>query len=461
MTAKPTSTHPYLAGAATVDITPALGIQLAGDIGRVRPTEEIRERLYAHALVLEQGGQRFCIVVLDLLSSSQIWVNQIRQRASQRFNLDPGAIMVHVTQNHAAPALGHFFVSDGSKWMPEDLSWLKGGDDAYHQPTADKIVEAIGKAAGSLAPATLSFGRAIDGRWAFNRRFVLRDGKGRCHPPGCDPLILHVEGPADPEVSVLLVKGADDKPIAVLTHFTSHPCHGYPHRYVIGDWPGVLAGEMKSRLGGGCVSMIINGCCGNIHHANHIDPEHSSDPVRMGKGLADSAMRAMQKMQPLGDARLAWRHHVEPVKYRPIPKDSLAAARKMLAENPRPIWLDPEKTRASWDWVYATGVLDVNDLKRAKPTFDYEIQALRLGDFSLLALMGEPFVEAQLKIKLEAPTRQTMVAHFCNGYVGYLPTKQAFKHGGYETRQGAGSKLVVGALDQITRAGQRMLRELY
>ncbi len=41
------------AGAARADITPSLGTQLAGDIGRCRPTEEIRDRLYANALVAE------------------------------------------------------------------------------------------------------------------------------------------------------------------------------------------------------------------------------------------------------------------------------------------------------------------------------------------------------------------------------------------------------------------------
>ena len=124
-----------LAGAAMVDISPDMGIQLAGDIGRHRPTEEIREPLNAHALVLEQGGRRFCILSLDLLAVTNEWVGELRNRAQQRFALEPDAVMVHVTQNHAAPTVGHFKVSKNeSDLIPAEYPWLKGGDDRYNEP---------------------------------------------------------------------------------------------------------------------------------------------------------------------------------------------------------------------------------------------------------------------------------------------------------------------------------------
>ena len=53
------------AGAAVVDVTPEMGIQLAGDIGRPRPVEKIRDPLFAKALALEAGGKRLCYVAVD------------------------------------------------------------------------------------------------------------------------------------------------------------------------------------------------------------------------------------------------------------------------------------------------------------------------------------------------------------------------------------------------------------
>ena len=83
------------AGAAQVDITPPLGTQLAGDCGRRRPAEIVLDPLYAKALVLESDGKKCCILALDLLSISKKYVDEIRQKASERFGIEPQATMVH------------------------------------------------------------------------------------------------------------------------------------------------------------------------------------------------------------------------------------------------------------------------------------------------------------------------------------------------------------------------------
>ncbi len=71
------------AGAAMADITPEMGVQLAGDIGRFRPTEEIRERLYAHVVVMESSDTRICLLSLDLCTATTYWADEVRRRASE------------------------------------------------------------------------------------------------------------------------------------------------------------------------------------------------------------------------------------------------------------------------------------------------------------------------------------------------------------------------------------------
>jgi hypothetical protein len=85
---------------------------------------------------------------------------------------------------------------------------------------------------------------------------------------------------------------------------------------------------------------------------------------------------------------------------------------------------------------------------------------VRLGDVQLLALTGEPFVEAQLKIKLQSPSPFTWIAHMSNGYVGYIPTPEAIRRGGYETDTCHWSKLAPHALDLITTTSIEVVREL-
>ena len=463
MTAKAATA--LLAGAGQTDITPVPGIQLAGDIGRHRPTEEVRERLHARALVFDAGGERVCLVVLDLLATSNEWANEIRQRAAQRFGLRPEAIMLNVTQNHAAPQIGHTFVRDECGLMPEAHPWLRGGDERYNEPAVASILDAIGQALGALRPVALSAGRGMDGRVAFNRRFVMRDGTARCHPAVCDPNILHAEGPVDPEVGVLRVAPADgaaDAPaIALLLHHTCHPTAGYPMRYVIGDWPGVWAELMQPQGGAGCVPLVVNGCCGNIHHNNHLDPAYKCDHRRNGELLAETATRVLGKLEPLPGARVGTKRTVLRLPLRALPPAEVAAARKLIIEHPEPMWLDAEHTRVHWDWVYAVAMLDLADARQERATADYEVQVFRLGDAALVGLQGEPFVEAQLRIKLESPARYTFVAHFCNGDVGYVPTRRALERGGYETRTANWSKFAPEALERIEDTALGLLRELF
>ena len=121
------------AGAARVDISPPPGTQLAGDIGRFRPTNEIRDPLYASALAMEDaGGKRFCVLSLDLTILIKRWVDPIRQGAAERYGLDPDALMVCATQTHSAVAFGHAFAECECDEIPDDMRWLLGGDDAYH-----------------------------------------------------------------------------------------------------------------------------------------------------------------------------------------------------------------------------------------------------------------------------------------------------------------------------------------
>lgn len=449
------------AGAGRVDITPEMGIQLAGDIGRLRPTEEIREPIYASALVVEKDGRRLCLLSLDLLSTTCEWSDRVRDEACQRFGFRREEIMLHVVQNHASPSLGHGFLPGARTHFPPEYPWLMGGDDRYNEPTLQKCMQAIEQGLGKLTPVSVRTGRGIDGRIAFNRRFVMRDGTALCHPAACDPNILHVEGPTDPEVAAVTFQNSSGQVIAALLHHTCHPCAGYPHRYVIGDWPGMWASKMMEQWGDQCVPLVVNGCCGNIHSRDHISPDPEPDHIRLAEMLTETTLGFLDQMQEINIDAIDLRHTVLPLKMRELSSEVIKAAEDLLAEHPEPMWLDDSKTTVHWDWVYAIGVLDLQWAQEDQPEFPYEIQAFRFGDLSLLGLMGEPFVECQLDIKRMAPTAHTVVAHFCNGYVGYVPTKKAFEGGGYETRTSSGSKLPPGALQEITATATEMLKELH
>ena len=477
---------PLCAGAAKVDISPAKGIQIAGDIGRKRPCTGVREPIYARALVLEHKGQKYCIVTADVLAIDTPWSDEVRRRAQRLFGLDPKAVMVHATQNHAAPSIGNHFCRDEWPLIPAEHEWLRGGDSRYDEPALAGILAAIGEALADLVPVTVAAGRALDNRVAFNRWYIMRDGSHVCQPSLCDPQIVHVEGPADPEVGVITFTGKTGRVVSTLLHHTCHPCHGFWENEAHPGWPGAWCREMETHFGAACTPLVINGCCGNIIHFDFLNPDQEpfgGNHTDMGRLLAESTHRALQDMQPVPVTAFGWARRVLAIPCRKIPAKLVAQAKARLEATDGPAWTNaPGSTtavrktgsnkpashirqlgstvvRVEWDWVYAVGLLDIADQQKTHPTFPYEMQALRIGDVAILSLMGEPFVEAQLRIKRDMPFAFLQVAHMSNGYCCYVPTRDALT-GGYETPTSYASRLAPEALEMIEKASVALLKKL-
>ncbi len=458
----PTSPSPLLVGAAETDLTPRLGTQIAGDIGRYRPAEYLLDPLFARALVLQSSGQRLCFLSLDLLAVTRPWVTEIRRRAQAEFGFAPEQVMVHSTQTHAGPNVGHVVVSDECTLIPPDLPWLRGGDDSYNEFAVGRIIEAIRRANESLEPVQLGAASGLEGRVAQNRRYVLRDGTALTHPHG-ERLkdVLYCEGPIDPEVGLVAFVTESLHTRAALLHYTCHPTHGYPLRYISAGWPGAWVNGVKGLCGAECVPLVANGCCGNIHHSHHLDPTFDSSPGNIGRLLTDDTAQLFGQVRWTDQAALGCRSVVLKLPIRLLTPEAVAAAEQIVREHPEPLWADSDHTAVAWDWVYAVSTLDLHAQQQKQPWQEYEIQVFRVGDIALVGLGGEPFVEGQLQIKQHSPVRHTYFAHMTNGFVGYIPTEEAFRRGGYETRTAAWSQLAPEALGTIAEETVKVLTDLF
>lgn len=449
-----------MTGVGRADITPPPGTQIDGDIGRHRPMEGVLDPIYARALVLEQDGRRFCLLSMDLLSITNEWAHNVRRMMSDRFGFENDAVAVHVTQTHSAPSLGKLMLSDrlpAAKKYP----WIRGLDNEEYCPFALKrIEEAAASAIKKLTPVRVGHAGAIDGRVAFNRRYVMRDGSAEMFGGARRHEILHVEGPADPEVGVLAFTENSGKTVALLLHHTSHPTHGFAGRVISADWPGKWCDDMEQDLDGG-MALVINGCCGNVHHNNVLDPTQNDTTERMAELLAESTRKAMANLDFGHSPVLAWRSNTIRIPFREVPAADFRNAKKLIAKNPEPMWLNEDKSLIDRAWCYAASRLDLEDMMSRQDRFEYEVQVLRVGDVGIVVLMGEPFVEGQLEIKLRSPARRTYAAHMSNGYAGYIPTPRALQGGGYETKVSMGTKFGAEALGMIVEESVRLLNDLF
>lgn len=457
-------TDKILAGAAQIDITPVMGTQIAGDIGRRRPVEAVLDPIFAKALTVESGGKKICVLSLDICVIGQKWADAIRKGAEQRFGFDPKAVMVHPVQNHAAPAMGHLFLPDDDapcRYFPEKYPWLKGGDEAYNRFALERILTAIGLADKNRQKVSYGAASGIESRVAFNRRYIMRDGKARTHPGLNNPDILYCEGPIDPEVGVAAFMTESGNYLAMLLHHTCHPVHGYPQRYITAGWPGAWSANVRIGHGLHCVPLVINGCCGNIHHNNPLDPTHNEDWHHLGQLLAGDTGSLLAKINYETQGVVDYASKTINIPVRLPPQEEIKRLQQYMREHPDPVWKkDLEGEAAEWDWVYTASSLEVIDYFKSRPYFEYEIQVFRIGNILLAGLPGEMFVEGQLRIKLGSPKRHTFLAHICNTYAGYIPTREALEHGGFETRFANWSKLVPEAMDMIVKETIALLNKL-
>lgn len=66
-----------------------------------------------------------------------------------------------------------------------------------------------------------------------------------------------------------------------------------------------------------------------------------------------------------------------------------------------------------------------------RQTASTEIQVIKIGGLTLVAMPGEPFAEVGVEIRRRSAAAVTMVSGYSNGEIGYVPMKSDYKNGGY------------------------------
>lgn len=416
------------AGFAEIDITPPIGTHKIGWLVDII-TDKVLDPLYARVAVFENDGERIGFIQLDTLSIRWTQVNDIRGRIERSFGFLGNRVMVAATHNHCGPAVANI--------------GRVQRDETYIETLVAKCVDAFGSALASVQKAELGFDHVANFAIAKNRRVIMRDGTVKTHVLFAGPDVLCVEGPIDPEVAVLAARAPDGKPLGCIVNYSCHPTHHGGDTALTAGYPGVLAAEMKKR--GWPITVFLTGACGNTCALDPVSGETMS-MEEVGVLLSDDACKAIDAMGFRSDWPLAGASTTIQLPYRKV-TDAETAGTVRGAQR----FSDPA--------IYDEGMPALVKRIETRGMQPAEVQALFVGDVAFVGIPAEYFVEHGLRIKEESRPRHALVMGHANGMIGYVPTKEAFERGGYETTFAASSRMAPEAGDMLADAAIGLVAE--
>lgn len=442
----------FKAGAATSNITPPLGISLAGHM-RDRKATHVHDELHARCLVLGNGETRLALATIDSCMVPREVMDDAKSLAEAATGIPASNMLFAATHTHTAPAATSVFQSDP--------------DPSYQAFLARRIADGVRRAANNLAPAEIAWGSGSVPDEVFNRRWHLSEGavpvdpfgrandRVKMNPPRMADTLLKPAGPTDPSIPFIAIRHTDGRPLALWSNYALHYVGGTGPGNVSADYFGYVARILEAELGDGAfppfVGLHSNGASGDINNIDFQAEAVRQPPYeqmeKVARKVADSILASYAELDFHSWAALnAQQEEVELGVRKPDDAD-LAAARTLLEEKvDEPLTSLPE--------IYARETVLLSEYPDEVPLI---LQVLRIGDGVLAAIPCEVFVEIGLSLKAYSPLPNAMVVELANGYNGYLPTAHQHALGGYETWRARSSYLEVDAATKISEVLQGMM----
>ena len=440
------------AGFSRVDVTPMLGIGMAGYYVP-RLAEGVLDPLQINALALACGDTKVVFLSIDHCGIVKEVLNPMIDQVCHVTGLPREAVYIHSTHTHTGPFLNY------NPTEPLEIE--------YAQLVTRKFADAAKLAMEDLKPAKMGYGIGDAPNIAFVRRFRMRDGSVRTNPGVDNPDILHPIGDVDERVNVLRFDREGDS--LVLVNFGNHPdvvggCK------ISADWPGFLRETVEKALDN-TKCLFFNGAQGDVNHVN-VHPRGGylndmfmdfDDVARgykharyMGRVVAGGVLQAFDK-----------------VKY--VDVDSIRFAQKYIdvpANLPDPSQI-PEAKRINdlhnagrdaelpFSGMMLTTVVAraarMVRLENGPDRFRMPLSAIAVGPVAMFGIPGEPFTGVGRALKEAEGYELVLPTCNTNAKEGYFPMLECYEEGGYEA---GSSNFKAGVAELLIDAGLKLLEEL-
>ena len=321
----------------------------------------VRDAVHARALTLDNGEARVSIVSCDLLIMSA----ELRTDVLRRLDANgSGVTDVLLAATHTHTSVGAYVDHAGFEFY-----MLGEFDEKMFAHLAATIVSTIDDSIDDLRDARLGSGQGEIERLSYNRRLDNR---------------------IDTTVGVLAVRTLDGGPLATVVNFAGHPILASADGMISADYPGLVTERLDERDGFG---IFLGGALGDVN---------AGAPAR-GEAFAEAGL-----VEPVADELL---RVVE------ITLEKIETRREVeLASMTAEIDIPDTNVNILPDLLFP---LEWTLIKLMQWPTRHPIQALRIGDTSIVATASEITSLLGLEIKDRSPAPRTFVVTHANGYAGY------------------------------------------
>ncbi|MGY8766870.1 MAG: hypothetical protein ACKVH8_00395 [Pirellulales bacterium] len=420
-----------------VDVTPPIGSPVA-----YAPTRKILDPLSARGIILFPANQKpIVLCAVDWIGIANDGYDQWKIRLAKAAQTDVNRVTVHALHQHDGVRCDfttHQILAE------QGIGKLKF-DVVFLRQAIAKVAEAVQLASQTPDKVThIGTGKAQVEKVASNRRILGDDGKVKIirFSKSANPAAIAApEGVIDPWIrSVTFYQ--ENKPLAVLTYYATHPQSYYGQGDVTSEFVGLARKQREKETG--VIHIHFNGASGNVAAGKYNDGSKEMRPIltaRMEQGMKQAWENTQR--QPITGNGIVWKT----VKVT-LPLGSHLVADKLIEV------LD-DKDADIKDKL--TAAKHLAWLQRTKADYPIVLSSLKLNNTYLLHMPGELFVEYQLAAQKMLPDSNVCMAAYGEYGPGYIGTAISYSQGGYETSERA-SRVSSGAEAILKNAMKSLLK---
>ena len=289
----------FQVGRGLVDISPPIGVSMAGAISQNSPVKKIHDPLHVRALVFSDGKKKVGLATVDNTMISDAIFDEAKRLIEAETGIPGAHLIIAATHSHSTPRGVVGLVKEAAS-------------ESYLDSLSVSIAEAFRIANGDLQPATAGWTSVDVPDYLFNRRWFVDDSAKIKNPfgesgevvrmnPGRKGLIKPA-GPVDPELSLLSIRDAEGTPIAVMGNYGLHYVGGNGAGEVSADYFGVFSEALRAIPGADreFLGLMSNGTSGDVNavdfSAERVKYERYENMGRVGKAIAKTAIQQLEEV---------------------------------------------------------------------------------------------------------------------------------------------------------------------